>query len=265
MHRLTDLINAGLVDGGHGRVRAHAAGIRASVTVEDPLVILGGREWQGRLPVADRQQRDLLAVEELLDDHPLSPEAPLHQQVVQRDARLALVGGDDHALARRQAVGLDHGRIARDRRHARVRIGHHGVGGRGDAGGAHHFLAEGLRALEPRGRRRRPEASDPVGPERVSHPGYQWRLGTDDHEIDIESPRERDYRLGVLRVERRIGDVDLTRDPGIARTAQDLGALRRARQRLDERVLAGAAPEDQNPGAQIAPMKSSIGIALSVS
>ena len=105
----------------------------------------------------------------------------------------------------------------------------------------------------------------PSAPERVSHPGYQWRLGTDDHEIDIESPRERDYRLGVLRVERRIGDVDLTRDPGIARAAQDLGALRRARQRLDERVLARAAPEDQNPGAQIAPMKSSIGIALSVS
>ena len=62
------------------------------------------------------------------------------------------------------------------------------------------------------------------------------------------------------------GHLDLERDAGVAGRAQQLGALRRARERLHERVLAGPRAEDQDPWSrQIAPMKSSIGIALRVS
>ena len=184
---------------------------------------------------------------------------------MQRGAGLALVGGDDHALAGRQTVGLDHRRVARDRRHSCVRIGHDRVGGGRHAGGAHHLLAERLRALEPRCRGGRAKASDPGGRERVGDPGHERRLRPDHHEVDLKPARERDYRGRILRVQRGIGHLRLARDSGVARRAQDLGPLWRASQRLDQSVLARAGAEDEDPSAQIAPMKSSIGIALSVS
>ncbi len=54
----------------------------------------------------------------------------------------------------------------------------------------------------------------------------------------------------------------LRRDAGIPRSAEHLRRLRRAPQRLDDRVLARAAPRTRTrDAAQIEPMKSSIGIA----
>ena len=60
----------------------------------------------------------------------------------------------------------------------------------------------------------------------------------------------------------------LRADPGVAGHAQQLRALRRARQRADERVLAAARADDEDAdggfrGAQSEAMKSSIGIAAS--
>src|SRR6202042_3859403 len=99
-----DLAGAGLADRGARRVGTHPAGVRAAIAVEDPLVVLGGRERQRTLSIAERKQRQLLAIQELLDDDLLGPEAPIDQQIVECRARLALVGGDDHALARREPV-----------------------------------------------------------------------------------------------------------------------------------------------------------------
>ena len=101
------------VDPGHRRVAAHAACVRALVAVEDALVVLRGRERHGALAVAEREQRELLALEELLEHHLGVAEALLGEEHVERRARLALVLGDDHALARGQHVGLQHGRVGR--------------------------------------------------------------------------------------------------------------------------------------------------------
>ena len=57
--------------------------------------------------------------EMLLDEHRVGLEAAPDEQALERCARLAGVGGDEHdALARREPVGLDHSGIAGDRVHA---------------------------------------------------------------------------------------------------------------------------------------------------
>ena len=99
------------VEAGHRRVAAHAAGVRALVAVEDPLVVLRGSERDDVLAVAERQQRQLLAVEELLEHDLGLAEALLDEEGLDRLARLGLARGDDHALARGQAVGLEDRRV----------------------------------------------------------------------------------------------------------------------------------------------------------
>ena len=90
MDRRADLLGAGVVDGRNGRVGAHAAGVGPLVAVEDPLVVLGGGQRHRAFAVAQRQQRQLVAREELLDDHLLGAEPALDEEVVQRRPRLLL-------------------------------------------------------------------------------------------------------------------------------------------------------------------------------
>ena len=82
------------------------------VAVEDALVVLRRGERHRALAVAQRQQRELLAVEELLDDHVGRAEDLALEHVDERLARLGLVLGDHHALAGGQPVGLDDHRVA---------------------------------------------------------------------------------------------------------------------------------------------------------
>ncbi len=77
----------GRIDRRDRRVGPHPAGVRPEVAVEDPLVVLGRGERQRGLAVAQGEQRELLSVEELLDDDLLGPEPPLDEQRVQRLAR----------------------------------------------------------------------------------------------------------------------------------------------------------------------------------
>ena len=51
------------------------------VAIEDALVVLGRGQRQRAHAVADRQQRDLRADEELLDQHAVGVEAVLDQQL----------------------------------------------------------------------------------------------------------------------------------------------------------------------------------------
>jgi hypothetical protein len=69
------------------------------VAVEDPLVVLGRGQRHDVLAVAERQQRELFALEELLQHHHRLAEAPLGEEDVDGGARLGLVGAEDHALA----------------------------------------------------------------------------------------------------------------------------------------------------------------------
>ena len=61
-----------------------------SVAVEDPLVVLGRRQRDDVLAVAERQQRELLALEVLLEHDLGLAEAPLDEEGVDRLARLVL-------------------------------------------------------------------------------------------------------------------------------------------------------------------------------
>ena len=105
---------------GHRRVAAHAAGVRPFVAVVDPLVVLGRRHRHRALAVAEREQRQLLALEELLEHDLGVAEAPLGEELLDRRARRRLVGADHHALAGGERVGLEHERIGRARRAARA-------------------------------------------------------------------------------------------------------------------------------------------------
>ncbi len=90
VHRVDDLLDLGRAEARHRRVAAHAAGVRSLVAVEDPLVVLGRRQRHDVLAVAERQQRELLALEELLQDHGGLAEALLGEEDVDRLARLGL-------------------------------------------------------------------------------------------------------------------------------------------------------------------------------
>ena len=238
------LVDLRPIDAGHGRVGAHAAGVRAAVTVEDALVVLRGGHRHGGLAVAQRQQRELLALERLLDHHAALAEAPLHEEVLERLARLLLVGRDDDALARGQAVELQHDRVALDRAHALVDGVHRQPRGGRDAGSLHDLLGERLGALQARDLAGRPEGGDPARCERVDEPRDERRLGPDDDEVDGLALGRVGHRGDVL--DRRLDEPRVARDARVAGSAQDLGRLRRAPQRAHDRVLAPPGTDDEN-------------------
>jgi hypothetical protein len=225
------------------RVAPHAAGVGALVAVEYALVVLRGGERHGALAVAQRQEGQLFTLEELLEHDLGVAETPLGEEDVEGRAGLALVGGDDHALPRRQDVGLEHGRVG-GASHVGDRLlavaEQHVRGGR-HAAALHQLLGVGLRALDARRLPRRPERRDTGLRQVVHYPGHERRLGAHDHEVDSPLARRRD------EIVRRQALHAVTGDPDIAGGGQDLRGLRAAKQRADERVLAPAAADNQDP------------------
>ena len=110
-----------------------------------------------------------------------------------RSAALRLGGrlGDDHALARGEAVGLQHRGVGGA---VHLRLGLL-VGGelhprRGrHAGLLHQLLRERLAALDPRGRGARAERAQALGLERVHDAGDERRLGPDHGQVDLLARR----------------------------------------------------------------------------
>ena len=97
------------------RERAHAAGVRPAVVVEDALVILRGADRHGARAVADRRRTTLPGRSGTPRSRARSPAAPNSPIAHRRDdggfGRRAIVGDDD-ALAGGEAVGLQHDRQA---------------------------------------------------------------------------------------------------------------------------------------------------------
>src|SRR5438067_251071 len=62
VHRGGDLLDECGVEAGHRRVAAHSARVRPLVPIEDALVVLGRRERNRILAVAERKERELLAI-----------------------------------------------------------------------------------------------------------------------------------------------------------------------------------------------------------
>ena len=138
--------------------------------------------------VGDAEQRDLGAVEVLLDDHPSASGGVGEGDVT--------VVGDDDALARSQPVVLDDvGRAERVERGGGLLGGVADVRRPGGyAGLGHHVLGEGLAALELGGGLRRAEAVDAGVAYGVGDPGDQRRLGPDDDQVGTPGRGERGDR-----------------------------------------------------------------------
>ena len=85
--------------------------------------------------------------------------------------------------------------------------------------------------------------------ERVHEAGDEWRLGTDNRQLHLLARDRRGDPVDVLR-----GDVEqprVLRDTGVARRAEQLRALRRARERADDRVLTPTRADHQDLHARI--------------
>ena len=99
---------------GRRRDRAHASGVGAAIAVEDALVVARGNQGAHVASVAEPEHAHLRAAEQFLDDDLPSgiAEAQLAEALVECALRLLDAAADDHALAEREPVGLDHARSA---------------------------------------------------------------------------------------------------------------------------------------------------------
>ena len=222
-HRLVDLLDERVRVGepAHGRVRAHAAGVRPEIAVARALEVLRRTERERARAVAERKQRDLAALEQLLDHERAAESRCLPQAVVELLARAA----DEHPFAGGEPVGLDDAGRPRDRERRRC----------GDAGRAHHLLREALRAFDPRRFRAGAEDGHARVAQLVGDARDERPLGPDHDEIGGERAREVEQAVAVLRADRVA--VSERRDPGVAGRRVQLGERRALRDPPRERVL----------------------------
>src|SRR5262249_22658885 len=150
----------------------------------------------------DDVEARLFAGEQLLDDHrgPGVAELARAHHPVDRLQRLLRARGDDHALARGEAVRLDDERAGGV---ANVLLGLRGVvedsvRGGGNAVARKEALHEALRSFELRGRARRAEGTDAAGGERVDDTERQRELRADHDEVDLLARGEIDDRVDVV-------------------------------------------------------------------
>ena len=233
---------------GNGRIDAHAAGVGALVAVEGALVVLRGGERHHGLAVGEREQRALGAVEGLLHDDGGTGLAERAREALVHAGQGLLGGlGHDHALARGQAVGLDHDRraLAAHVVSAGVLVGEAAVGGGGHARAAHDLLGKLLGALHLRRVAVGAKAGDSRGAHRVGDAGHERGLRANDNETNAVGARplgHRDRRLGVESLDLLGHDVHATvagRHVELAR-ARGLGELG------EKRVLAPAGAQKQD-------------------
>ena len=222
---------------GQRGVGPHAARVGAAAAVEDALEVLGRQQRPPDGAVADDEEGELRAVEELLDDHPLAPRRV--------GEGLVAVVGDDDALAGGQGVVLDDVRrpegveggcrLVRRRAGARAR-GRHPCR-------RHDLLGEGLGALEPGGRARRSEARDARVADRVRDPSDERRLGAHHDEVGADRGREGRDGRAVHRVDVVEGGHDA--DARVAGCGVHLGHRGVTRQREGEGVLTPSGADDE--------------------
>ena len=177
------------------------------------------------LAVAQREERQLVALQPLLDQHApagraeaLADEAVLHG-VVGLGGRAA----HGHALAGRKAVGLDHdpalglgdGRVGGGQG-----VAHHRARGR-HARRLHDRLCERLRALDARGRGGGPEAGDAGVGHPVGEAGSERRLRPHDDEVDGQPRRQFGHRLELG--DRHVVERRNAADAGVPGRGVELG------------------------------------------
>ena len=154
--------------------------------------------------------------------------------------RRGTVGGHDHALARGEPVVLDHPRLVLgavgaepvQRGVQMCRVVDDLAAGGANPDGRHHVFGERLRALDPGGGRRRPEACDACRTHRVRDAEHQRHFGPDDHQVGARVDGELGDGLTG-------GDVDghAVRPPPRCRRCPE----RRSGRRLRDRAAAPSA------------------------
>ena len=253
-HRIDDFVHdAGLelaVDERARRERAHAAGIRTAITVEDPFVILGRPDRHRARSIADREERHFGTAEALFDDEPIPGRAEFsvaHRFANRRLGARSIVG-DDHALTRREAVGLQHDReteFTRGDRGQRLVRRLAGLKPRGrNTVARHQRFREGLARFKARGRGGWTEEQTSIGGKSIRDAAAERQFGSDDREINPLAFGELRHGVKVSGIDH--GDFSLMRDARITGRADERADVRFGGKPRDEGMLARAAADDEN-------------------
>ena len=166
MNRREHLVDFRWAEARHRRVGPHAARVRPGVSVAHALEVLSRRERDCFAPVADREDRDFFAFEQLLDHERVAASA----RSLQPRVELFLRSAHEDAFPCREPVDLDDTR----------RAGNGETLGRRYAGRGHYVLGEALRALDSGGSRSRAEDGDARVPKLIRNARDERRLGADD-------------------------------------------------------------------------------------
>jgi hypothetical protein len=219
-------------------------------TVSDPLVFLHGDHRHHARAVREDEERDLLAGQELLQDElgPRGAELLVRHHLGHRRLCFRLVLDHHHALARGEAVHLEHERVAeRALLHRLVRLlprgADHVLRG-GDLVAVHELPGEGLGAFDLRRRPAGAEDGEPAPLELVPDAEDHRQLGADDGEVRAD-------RLGEVRDFDDVGGVDgdavgEAGHAGVPGGAVDVLDERALPDLPDERMLTAAIPDDQD-------------------
>ena len=180
----------GVVGPGHRRESTHPTGVGALVAVIDSFVVTCRSHEDGRRAVTRGEDRELVAVEVLLDDEGPPRVAERLSREIAVDARIGLGPGrhDGHSLACSEAIGLDHvGRPEAVEEH----LGLFGVGERAIRGSGHtcldqQLLHPRLGSLELRSVCSGSEDQPAGGSQSIGQAVDQRCLGPDDEQIGID-------------------------------------------------------------------------------
>ncbi len=164
-------------------------------------MVLGAAEGQGGGPVAQGEHGGFLAGHELLDHQ---PRAGLAEAAVQHVAggvqRLGAGGGDHHALAGGQAIGLEHvgrGEAVQRLIHRVQALDHDEAGGRQMVAFG-EGLGEGLGGFQLGRLGGGTEAGDAQRLQPVGQALFQRRLGPDHHEVGLNLVHQGEQAVHVV-------------------------------------------------------------------
>ena len=210
-------------------------------------MILGGQQRQRLLAICDREERELLALHELLDQDLAASvaEDPIAQHCIDRALGLGRALCDDHPFPGSQSRCLDHHRRGEFRqrglRFAGVAVLRRASGG--NPGFHHQVLGKPLRCLDARRLTRRPKDWQPTRLEEVDDSRFERKLRSDDSQID-------ELVLGevgqlFLLLDRNWNAARDRRDARIARRSDQLETRIVAAQFPGKRMLSSARSDDQ--------------------
>ena len=184
-----DASGHGFIDYWCRRVGAHAAGVRAAVTIVARLVILRGSEGHGGHAVGHDDEARFFTGQEFFhhDARTGVTKSMVFKHGARCRARLCVRLRDHHALARSETIGFHH-----QRHGVRVDIGErrrealeHRIGRGRNAMTLQKLLAVGLRCLEDRAGLPGPETFAPRVFEDIDHTGRERRFRANDGKADI--------------------------------------------------------------------------------